>query len=206
MRVSEIFLSLQGEGLDAGLPTVFLRLSGCNLRCSYCDTTYAFHGGEDLGNDEIISRISALGCKRVCMTGGEPLLQDIYPLCRRLKENGIWIKLETNGSLPFRRKHFDAVDMDIKTPSSGESAKMRFSNIDRLRKKDELKFVISEREDYEYSKDVLERFEPKCNVIFQPSYGVLRPEVLAGWILDDRISVRLEIQLHKLLWGDRRGV
>lgn len=206
MKVSEIFLSLQGEGLDTGMPTVFLRLAGCNLRCSYCDTTYAFHDGEDAGDEEIVSRISALGYRRVCITGGEPLLQDLYALCRELRARGFWIKLETNGSLPFRRECFDVVDMDIKTPSSGESAKMRFSNIGKLRRKDELKFVISDREDYDYSREILERFTPRCNVIFQPSYGVLKPETLAEWILNDRIGVRLGIQLHKLLWGDRRGV
>jgi 7-carboxy-7-deazaguanine synthase len=206
MKVSEIFLSLQGEGTDMGLPTVFLRLTGCNLRCSYCDTEYAFHDGKEMSDSEIIDKISEFNCNRVCITGGEPLLQDIYPLCKVLKFKGFHIKLETNGSIPLKCKYIDIIDMDIKTPSSGESERMRFSNIKRLRKRDELKFVISDRNDYEYSKDIIERFEPKCNVIFQPSYNVLSLRDLAEWIIADRMDVKLGIQLQKLLWGERRGV
>jgi len=206
MKVSEIFLSLQGEGTDMGLPTVFLRLTGCNLRCSYCDTRYAFYDGKEMSDSEIIDKISEFNCNRVCITGGEPLLQDIYPLCKALKFKGFHIKLETNGSMPLKCKYFDIIDMDIKTPSSGESERMIFSNIKRLRKRDELKFVISNREDYEYSKGIIERFEPECNVIFQPSYNVLSPRDLAEWIIADKLNARLGIQLQKLLWGERRGV
>jgi len=206
MKVSEIFLSLQGEGTDMGLPTVFLRLTGCNLRCSYCDTRYAFYDGKEMSDSEIIDKISEFNCNRVCITGGEPLLQDIYPLCKALKFKGFHIKLETNGSMPLKCKYFDIIDMDIKTPSSGESERMIFSNIKRLRKRDELKFVISNREDYEYSKGIIERFEPECNVIFQPSYNVLSLRDLAEWIIADKVNARLGIQLQKLLWGERRGV
>ncbi|MDY6985399.1 MAG: radical SAM protein [Candidatus Thermoplasmatota archaeon] len=205
MRVCEIFLSLQGEGLDAGLPTVFVRLSGCNLRCSYCDTQYAFCEGEEMREEEIVDRICGLGCKRVCITGGEPLLQDISPLSKKLRAKGFWTKLETNGSLPLAGD-FDVVDMDIKTPSSGESGKMKLSSIKSLGKKDELKFVISDREDYDYSKSVIKEFEPGCNIIFQPAYGALKPEKLAEWMIEDRLEARLGIQLHKLLWGERKGV
>jgi len=205
MRICEIFVSLQGEGTDAGTPCTFVRLAGCNLRCSYCDTEYAFHGGKEMSDGEISDTVSGLGCRRVCITGGEPLLQDVRSLCNLLRSEGFHVKLETNGSLPLKGS-FDIVDMDIKTPSSGESGRMRFSNISKLRKKDELKFVISDKKDYDYSKEILERFTPRCNVIFQPSYGVLKPETLAEWIMSDRINVRLGIQLHKILWGDRREV
>ena len=205
MRVCETFLSIQGEGLDSGFPTVFVRLTGCNLRCSFCDTAYAFSGGREMGEEELLEEISGFGCQRVCITGGEPPTQDIYPLCRRLREEGFRIKVETNGSLPFNSGFFDLIDMDIKTPSSGESKKMVFSNLKKLRESDELKFVISDRGDYDYALGVLDRFDPVCNVIFQPSFGALEPKKLGEWIIEDRLNVKLGIQLHKLLWGNERG-
>lgn len=205
MKINEIFYSLQGEGSDAGMPTIFIRFTGCNLRCSYCDTEYAFYEGKEMKAEEIMEEIKKWKCKRVCITGGEPLLQDIYKLIDILIEEGYRVSVETNGSLDIEKLVLRnvVVKMDIKCPSSGMHYKMRMNNINLLRSQDELKFVISDREDYEYAKDIIKRYKPACHIIMQPAWK--KAEKLAEWILDDEIDVRFSIQLHKILWGEERG-
>ena len=205
--VNEIFYSIQGEGNDAGLPTIFIRLTGCNLRCSYCDTQYAFYEGEEMGINDILAKIKKWRCKRICITGGEPLLQErIYELIDVLLENNYDVSVETNGSLSIERligKNI-VIKMDIKLPSSGMHKKMVLENIKLLRSKDELKFVIGCREDYEYAKNILQEYKPRCHIIMQPVWGKMDATKLAEWILEDSIDARLSLQLHKILWGEER--
>lgn len=209
LRVTEIFLSLQGESGLVGWPTAFVRLTGCPLRCQYCDTAYAFHGGRSLPLDEILSQVEKLRTAHVCVTGGEPLAQvGCLPLLKALCDRGRVVSLETSGALDIA-----AVDprvirvVDIKTPGSGECARNRFENLALLRAHDQLKFVICDRQDYQWARDqVIERgLTQRCEVFFSPSYQQLTPRDLADWILSDRLPVRLQVQLHKLLWGDEPG-
>jgi len=205
--MNEIFYSIQGEGADAGLPTIFIRLAGCNLRCSYCDTKYAFYGGKEMSIEEIMTEIKKWRCKRVCITGGEPLLQEgIYELVDILLRNDYEVSVETNGSISIE-KLIDKnviIKMDIKLPSSRMHEKMRMENIGLLRNKDELKFVIGNKRDYEYAKEILQEYKPYCQVIMQPVWKKIDTTKLAEWILKDGIDVRLSIQLHKILWGEER--
>ena len=205
--MNEIFYSIQGEGADAGLPTIFIRLAGCNLRCSYCDTKYAFYGGKEMSIEEIMTEIKKWRCKRVCITGGEPLLQEgIYELVDILLRNDYEVSVETNGSISIE-KLIDKnviIKMDIKLPSSRMHEKMRMENIGLLRNKDELKFVIGNKKDYEYAKEILQEYKPYCQVIMQPVWKKIDTTKLAEWILKDGIDVRLSIQLHKILWGEER--
>ncbi len=209
MLVNEIFYSLQGEGRWIGLRNVFVRTSGCNLRCRFCDTTYAYEVGKQMSVDEVAEIISKYSCKRVCLTGGEPLLQnDSFKLVKRLREQGFFVLIETNGSCDISDFSEDAgviVSLDIKCPSSGMAEKMDFENIGLLSEKDQLKMVIGNREDYEYAKGIIERFSPSFPVFFQPVWGFDTKE-LAMWILQDDLKVRLGLQLHKLVWGKERGV
>lgn len=209
LRVTEIFHSLQGETSRSGLPTAFVRLTGCPLRCGYCDTAYAFHGGESLTLAEILGRVAACGTRYVTLTGGEPLAQKHAPLLlRRLADAGYSVSLETGGALDV-----SAVDpriskiLDIKTPGSGEAARNLWSNLECLTPADEIKFVICDEADYCWAKDQLRtrRLEALCPVLFSPVHGGLEPRELAEWILRDRLPVRLQLQLHKLLWGEVPG-
>ena len=206
LRITEIFLSLQGESRTVGVPTVFVRLTGCPLRCQYCDTAYAFHGGEPLDIDAIVEKVAGYGVRHVTVTGGEPLAQKgCLALLARLCDAGYEVSLETSGAMVM-----EEVDprvsrvMDIKTPGSGEAVKNRFENIQHLTAHDQVKFVICDRADYEWSKQVVAEhgLNERCEVLFSPSAQQLPPRQLADWIVADRLPVRFQIQLHKLLWGD----
>lgn len=209
LRITEIFRSLQGEGDAVGFPTVFVRLTGCPLRCHYCDTAYAFGGGEWWTLDDIVTRVAALQVRHVCVTGGEPLAQrNCLPLLTRLCDAGYEVSLETSGALPV-----DEVDprvrrvVDVKTPASGESHRNLLDQLGGLNDRDQIKFVICDRADYEWSRALLrERALPgRAMVLFSPSHEQLPPRQLADWILEDRLPVRLQVQLHKILWGNEAG-
>lgn len=209
LRVAEIFHSLQGESTRTGLPTVFVRLTGCPLRCVWCDTAYAFSGGEPLTIPAILERIAALGCPTVCVTGGEPLAQpNCLMLLKELCDADYSVSLETSGALDI-----STVDsrvsriVDIKAPDSGEAEKNRWENLNCLQPTDELKFVLASRADYEWAKSVLagRRLYEICPVLFSPVWDALPPARLAEWILADRLPVRFQLQLHKQLWGSQRG-
>jgi 7-carboxy-7-deazaguanine synthase len=201
LRVHEIFRSIQGESTYAGLPCVFVRLSGCNLSCSYCDTPGARSGGEEMDVAEILDEVRSLGGRLVEVTGGEPLLQEETPsLVRRLLDEGYHVLVETNGSVPLEGLDRRAVVvLDVKCPSSGFAGSTRWENIDLLGEKDEVKFVIGTRVDYEWAKaSIAGRFLPsRVKVLMSPSHGTLDPAVLAAWILADRLDVRLQIQMHR---------
>lgn len=209
LRVTEIFHSLQGEARSTGLPTVFIRLTGCPLRCRYCDTEYAFHGGESMQFEDILARVAAFGARDVCVTGGEPLAQKAcIPLLAELCDADYRVSLETSGALDIA-----AVDprvsriVDLKTPASGEQAKNRMENIALLTPHDQVKFVICDRNDYEWARELLmrEKLAARSEVLFSPSWGQQDPAELADWILEDRLPTRFQVQLHKVLWGDVPG-
>jgi 7-carboxy-7-deazaguanine synthase len=209
LRITEIFYSLQGEARTVGIPTVFVRLTGCPLRCQYCDTEYAFHGGQWVQFDEILARVREYGPRYVCVTGGEPLAQvGCREFLRLLCDAGYQVSLETGGALPIAG--IDArvsIVMDLKTPGSGESGKNLYANIAMLQAKDQVKFVICDRADYEWSRAKLAEYalDQTCEVLFSPSYEELDAATLADWILADRLPVRMQIQLHKVLWHGERG-
>ncbi|MEW8026862.1 MAG: 7-carboxy-7-deazaguanine synthase QueE [Candidatus Thiodiazotropha sp.] len=209
LRITEIFLSLQGEGRSAGYPTVFVRLTGCPLRCRYCDTPYAFNGGEKYTREEILRQVAAFNVEYVCVTGGEPLAQqECLSLLRALCDAGYRVSLETSGALDISRVDDRVVRvMDLKTPGSGEMVRNRMSNIDFLRADDQVKFVITDRADYEWSCEQLRQFRitDRCEVLFSPAQDRMDPTQLADWIVEDRVRARLQLQLHKLLWGDQAG-
>ena len=209
LRITEIFYSLQGEARTVGVPTVFVRLTGCPLRCVYCDTEYAFHGGEWMGVEEILARVGEYRPRYVCVTGGEPLAQ---PPCRELLrllcDRGYMVSLETSGAIDITGiDQRVGIVMDLKTPSSGEESKNLYANIAQLRSKDQVKFVICDRADYAWSAAKLREYglHRICEVLFSPAYGKQDARQLAEWILEDRLPVRLQVQLHKLLWGDEPG-
>ncbi len=209
LRVSEIFYSLQGESRTVGWPTVFIRLTGCPLRCTYCDTEYAFQGGEWMSFDDILAQTTVFHPHYVTVTGGEPLAQkNCLPLLQRLCDAGYVVSLETSGALDIA-----AVDprvtivMDLKTPSSAEEAKNRYQNVGELKQSDQVKFVLGTRADYDWARAKLAEYNLAqcCEVLFSPVQGELSATDLANWILADRLPVRMQIQLHKLLWGDEKG-
>ncbi|MGB6307178.1 MAG: 7-carboxy-7-deazaguanine synthase QueE [Steroidobacteraceae bacterium] len=209
LRINEIFHSLQGEADAVGYPTVFVRLTGCPLRCQYCDTEYAFHAGDWLGMDDILARVSSYGARHVCVTGGEPLAQpNCLKLLERLCDHGFNVSLETSGAL-----NVAAVDarvsrvVDVKTPGSREAARNRIENFACLTQRDQVKFVICSREDYDWSKAFMQEhgLAAQCRILFSPSYHEVSPTALADWILADRLPVRFQLQLHKILWGDVPG-
>ena len=211
LRVTEIFASIQGETSFVGLPFAFVRLSGCNLRCRYCDTTYAYDGGEAFPLEDVVSRVEAFGIPRVTVTGGEPLLQpEAFPLVKSLLDRGHTVLVETNGTVPLAGLDPRAVKvMDVKCPGSGEKSKMLWDNFSALTPRDEVKFVIASEEDYRYAKEVIAKFRGKapCGFLISPAFGFLPPETLAGWMVGDALDARFQLQLHKLVWGpDARGV
>ena len=212
LTVNEIFHSIQGESTHAGRPCVFVRLTACDLRCSWCDTAYAFHEGHKATVEDVLSRVRDYGCDVVEITGGEPLLQkDVYPLMERLLEEGRTVLIETGGHLSADQVPEGVVRViDVKCPASGEAARMYWPNLDRLRPTDEVKFVIQDRADYEYARDVVSRHSlvGRCAaVLFSPVHGVQDAKTLAAWILADRLPVRLQLQAHKYIWDSHtRGV
>lgn len=209
LRISEIFLSLQGEADAVGWPTVFVRLTGCPLRCHYCDTSYAFSGGESMSIEAVVAAVAGYQTHHVCVTGGEPLAQKgCLELLRHLCDAGHEVSLETSGALDI-----SGVDarvsrvMDLKTPCSGEAAKNRYENIGLLSPRDQLKLVIADRNDYDWGVAMLHKYQlaERCTVLFSPAFGTIEPRQLAEWIIEDRLPVRFQLQLHKLLWGDEPG-
>jgi len=209
LKLTEIFLSLQGEADSVGYPTVFVRLTGCPLRCRYCDTAYAFHGGEWWTQPAILTRVAELGARHVCVTGGEPLAQrGCRALLEGLCESGYRVSLETSGAASIADIDPRVVRVvDVKTPASGEVHRNRFQDLELLHAHDQLKFVICNREDYEWSRDQLAalRLAERCTVLFSPSHDELPARTLADWVLEDRLPVRFQIQLHKILWGNEPG-
>ena len=211
MKISEIFTSIQGESSFAGLPCTFIRLTGCNLRCQYCDTTYAFEGGVDLDPDRIVSRVRESGFPLTEITGGEPLLQEeSYLLTSLLLNEGYTVLLETNGSLSLDRVDSRVVKiMDIKCPSSGMSEHMDFNNINYLSSKDEVKFVIGDRADFDWALKIIYDYEllRMCKVLISPLQSRLEAQTAAKWILEEKLLVRMQLQLHKIIWPTKnRGV
>ncbi|MES2674719.1 MAG: 7-carboxy-7-deazaguanine synthase QueE [Pseudomonadota bacterium] len=210
LKITEIFYSLQGESNTVGLPTVFVRLTGCPLRCGYCDSEYAFYGGERLNLDEILAKVDTYKPRYVCVTGGEPLAQrECLLLLTMLCDLGYKVSLETSGALPIDKVDVRVVKvMDLKTPGSGEVGRNRWDNIPFLTAQDQIKFVICSREDYEWARFKLDEYQldtKVAEVLFSPSFGQVEPLILAEWILADNLPVRFQLQLHKLLWNDAAG-
>ena len=211
MKISEIFTSIQGESTFCGLPCTFVRVTGCNLRCRYCDTTYAFEEGEELNLDQILNRVRESGISLVELTGGEPLIQEeCYLLIKLLFEEGYDVLLETNGSVPLEKVDSRVVKIvDIKCPGSGMSDHMDFSNIAYLAQKDEVKFVISDREDFDWAREIIGKYRliEKCKVLISPVSCKIEAKEIACWILEEKLPVRLHVQLHKFIWPElNRGV
>ena len=210
LKIFEIFYSLQGESSRVGLPTIFIRLSGCPMRCHYCDTAYAFQGGSMMTVDEIMETIKKYDTRYVTVTGGEPLAQkEVLSLLKVLADQNYEVSLETGGGLSI--KEIDPrikIILDIKTPESGEEKKNYWDNLNLIHSKDEIKFVLCSREDYDWAKKILHQYKltEKCDVLFSPVYQKLNTTDLGNWILEDQLPVRMQIQLHKLLWGEKPGV
>jgi 7-carboxy-7-deazaguanine synthase len=210
MRITEIFHSIQGESSHAGRPCVFVRLTGCNLRCTWCDSEYTFNGGERMSLEDVVDRVKSYGCKLVEITGGEPLAQaEVFPLIERLCNDAFEVLIETSGSLditPVDRRA--KIILDVKCPGSGEVEKNRWSNLDELQPHDEVKFVIADRADYEFAKNVIEQRQlDRWTVLLSPVWGRMDMKALAEWMLADRVPARLQTQLHKHIWGaDVHGV
>jgi 7-carboxy-7-deazaguanine synthase len=212
LTINEIFHSIQGESTHAGRRCVFVRLTACDLRCSWCDTPYAFHEGRKMSLDEVVAEVERHDCDTVELTGGEPLLQrDVYPLIDRLLERGKLVLIETGGHISLERVPAAVrTIMDVKCPGSGEAGRTDWSNLDRLDDNDEVKFVIRDRADYEYARDVVGRHALQTKVhavLFSPVHGVMDPKTLSEWVLDDRLPVRVQLQVHKYIWTpETRGV
>ena len=207
LNITEIFYSLQGEAREVGIPTVFVRLTGCPLRCNYCDTAYAFKGNNPLSIESIMGQVAKYNTRYVCVTGGEPMAQsNCLILLDTLIEAGYKVSMETSGSIdisPVNNKV--SVVMDLKTPSSTEQSQNRYENIALLERKDQLKFVIASRSDFDWCCSILKDYDVLSDVLFSPVYESLKPVDLADWILEKQLNVRLQVQLHKLLWGDQKG-
>ncbi len=212
LTVNEIFFSIQGESTRAGQPCVFVRLTACDLRCSWCDTPYAFNEGRKQSVDDVLGAVAGFGCPLIEVTGGEPLLQqDVYPLMERLLAGGSTVLLETGGHRSIAQVPAGVVAIvDVKCPGSGEAHKVDWDNMARLRRHDEVKFVIADRGDYEFARGATERYQLASRtaaVLFSPVHGVLEPRDLAAWVLADRLPVRVQLQVHKYIWGANvRGV
>ena len=209
LRITEIFFSIQGETSKIGLPTVFIRLTGCPLRCQYCDTSYAFYGGEVMLFEDIIQQVTKFNCKDVCVTGGEPLAQEnSKKLLKDLADLDFQVSLETGGSISLKEVDERVkIIMDIKTPDSGEATKNRWENLELLKQTDELKIVICSREDYQWSKEIIEQYKisEKCPILFSPCAESIDPRDLAEWILTDQLPIRFQMQIHKILWNNQPG-
>jgi 7-carboxy-7-deazaguanine synthase len=209
LRITEIFYSIQGETSKIGLPTVFIRLTGCPLRCQYCDTSYAFSGGEVMLFEDIIHQVTKFNCKDVCVTGGEPLAQaNSKKLLKDLADLDFQVSLETGGSISLKEVDERVkIIMDIKTPDSGEATKNRWENLELLKQTDELKIVICSREDYQWSKEIIEQYKisEKCPILFSPCAESIDPRDLAEWILTDQLPIRFQMQIHKILWNNQPG-
>ena len=207
LNITEIFYSLQGEAKEVGIPTVFVRLTGCPLRCNYCDTAYAFKGNNPLSIQHILDEVAQYNAQYVCVTGGEPMAQsNCLKLLDSLIDSGYKVSMETSGSIditPVNSKV--SIVMDIKTPSSTEEHQNRYENLPILKSKDQLKFVIASRSDFDWCTEILDNHEVESDILFSPVYESLKPVELAEWILEKKLNVRLQVQLHKLLWGDQKG-
>jgi 7-carboxy-7-deazaguanine synthase len=210
LKVYEIFHSIQGESSRIGLPTVFVRLTGCPMRCVYCDTAYAFRGGSNMEISDILAKVGEFDTKYVTVTGGEPLAQkDCHILLKELCDAGYSVSLETGGAIDTNPVDTRvSVILDVKTPGSGELENNVWNNLTHLKKTDEVKFVLCSRADYEWAKELLaaHRITDKCPVLFSPVYGQVNPTELAEWVLADKLPVRMQVQLHKVLWGEKTGV
>ena len=208
-RITEIFYSLQGETRTIGLPTVFVRLTGCPLRCTYCDTAYAFHGGKKMDIADIVEQVQSYKPRYVTVTGGEPLAQKpCYELLSALCDLGVEVSLETSGAMDITDVDPRVICvMDLKTPASGEEPKNKYENIVKLKHQDQIKFVICNRQDYDWSCHKLAEYDlaNKCEILFSPIHGELKPADLADWIIEDNLQVRMQIQMHKYLWNDEQG-
>jgi 7-carboxy-7-deazaguanine synthase len=209
LKITEIFLSLQGESTLVGWPTVFVRLTGCPLRCQYCDTAYAFYGGEWQSQEQVLEQVKSHGVRHVCVTGGEPLAQKgSLPLLTALCDAGYVVSLETSGAIDVSQVDPRVIRvLDIKTPGSAEVARNRWDNLPMLTAQDQVKFVLCSREDYDWAKDIVAKHDlpARCTVLFSPSHGQVDPTALADWIVADRLPVRMQLQLHKILWGNTPG-
>ena len=210
LKIYEIFHSLQGETSRIGLPTVFVRLTGCPMRCTYCDTEYAFSGGGNMQIADILAKVASFETKYVTVTGGEPLAQkECYTLLQALCDAGYSVSLETGGAMDIAPvDNRVSIILDIKTPTSNEEKNMLWGNVDHIKLKDEIKFVLCNREDYDWAKTKMTELKltEKCPILFSPSYHDLSAETLAGWVLADKLPVRMQVQLHKILWGEKQGV
>jgi 7-carboxy-7-deazaguanine synthase len=210
LRITEIFYSLQGESTTMGLPTVFIRLTGCPLRCGYCDTEYAFTGGTKMAVEDVLEKVASFHPRYVCVTGGEPLAQkEACTLMHQLCNAGYHVSIETSGAITI--ENIDPrvmIVMDLKTPGSGEVSRNLMSNIPLLKQTDQVKFVLTNRDDYLWAKKTIEEQDlaSRCQVLLSPSYAQLQPDILAGWIIEDNLPVRFQVQLHKVIWGEKRGV
>jgi 7-carboxy-7-deazaguanine synthase len=210
LKVYEIFYSLQGESSRVGLPTVFVRLTGCPMRCTYCDTAHAFSGGSNMEIATILSQVQSFGTKYVTVTGGEPLAQkECHDLLKHLCDSGFNVSLETGGAMDIASVDMRvSVILDVKTPGSNEEKNMLWRNLDVIKPKDEVKFVLCGRDDYDWAKQKIRELNlvDKCPILFSPSYNELDPTELAEWVLADQLPVRMQMQLHKILWGEKPGV
>lgn len=209
LRINEIFYSIQGESSRIGMPTVFVRLTGCPMRCTYCDTAYAFHEGQQQEIEEIIQEIKKFDTNYVTVTGGEPLAQkNCIDLMNQLCELGYQVSLETGGALDIKDVHAKVkIILDVKTPKSNENKNNFWPNLANIRTNDEIKFVIEDYEDFSWSMDIIEKYQlNQSQILFSPVYNVLASEQLAEWILKHQLNVRLQLQLHKILWGEKKGV
>ncbi len=209
LRINEIFYSIQGESSRIGMPTVFVRLTGCPMRCTYCDTAYAFHDGQQKEIEEIIQEIKKFDTNYVTVTGGEPLAQkNCIDLMNQLCELGYQVSLETGGALDIKDVHSKVkIILDVKTPKSNEDKNNFWPNLANIKPNDEIKFVIQDYDDFSWSKDIIEKYQLNQNqILFSPVYNVLASEQLAEWILKHQLNVRLQLQLHKILWGEKKGV
>jgi 7-carboxy-7-deazaguanine synthase len=207
LNITEIFYSLQGEAKEVGIPTVFVRLTGCPLRCNYCDTAYAFKGNNPLSIQHILDEVAQYNAQYVCVTGGEPMAQsNCLKLLDSLIDSGYNVSMETSGSIDITPVNSRvSIVMDIKTPSSTEEHQNRYENLPILKSKDQLKFVIASRSDFDWCNEILDNHEVESEILFSPVYESLKPVELAEWILEKKLNVRLQVQLHKLLWGDQKG-
>lgn len=209
MNINEIFYSIQGEGRLMGLPTIFIRTTGCNLRCSYCDTTYAYEQGTEMTLQEIFNILQRFPCSTLCITGGEPLLQkDLMKLIVFLIKKRYHISIETNGSMSVKQfvgKPGLMISLDIKCPSSQMQDRMHITNLSLLSKNDQVKFILKNKKDYLYAKEIITKYKPLCQIFFQPVWGT-DPKKLSSWVLHDGLSVHVGVQLHKVIWGLKKGV